>query len=382
MDLNALPFDINDMVAGLRPWIECESPTHDAAAVDRMLDIAGRDMAQMGAEVTYTPGAGAGTDQALGGYVIAKFPHRDAGEPGILIVGHMDTVHPIGTLQINPFRREDNTLWGPGIQDMKSGNYLALEAIRQLTRAGIDTPLPITVMFTPDEEIGTPSTDEAILAEAFRNKIVLVPEPARPDGGVAWGRYAIARFNLEAEGVPIHAGVDPRLGRSAVREMARRILEIEDMTTDDCTFSVGCVQSAQKHVNCVPSGCTAQALSMAKRQEDLDAGVAKMLALADETGDVKFRVTRGVTRPVWEPSQADKALHAHAERIAHDLGFKIPAQMAGGGSDGNFTGAMGIPTLDSLGARGKGLHTLGEHIYLDSLPERGRLMAGLLATLS
>ena len=161
-----------------------------------------------------------------------------------------------------------------------------------------------------------------------------------------------------------------------------RIIQIEDMTTDDCTFSVGCVQAAQKHVNCVPSGCTAEVLSMAKRQQDLDAGIERMMLLNDHTGDVEFRVSQGVVRPVWEPSAADKALHAHAEGIARSLGFEIPPQMSGGGSDGNFTGAMGIPTLDGLGVRGKGLHTLDEHIHLDSLPERGRLMAGLLATLN
>ena len=376
MDPTALPFDIDQMVAGLRPWIECESPTHDAAAVDRMIDLAAYDLAAMGASIERIPGR-----MGLGGCVRATFPHSKAGEPGILIAGHMDTVHPVGTLEILPFRREGNICWGPGIQDMKGGNFLSLQAIRELARAGIETPLPITVLFTPDEEIGTPSTRELIEATAAQNRFVLVPEPARSDGGIAWGRYAIARFNLETEGVPIHAGVDPRLGKSAVREMAKRTIQIEEMTTDDCTFSVGCVQAAQKHVNCVPSGCTAQALTMAKKQSDLDQGVRQMLALTDESGDVKFRVTRGVTRPVWEPSEADKALHAHAERIARDLGFEVPGQMAGGGSDGNFTGAMGIPTLDSLGVRGKGLHTLGEHIYLDSLPERGRLMAGLLATL-
>jgi len=195
-----------------------------------------------------------------------------------------------------------------------------------------------------------------------------------------WGRYAIARYNLEAAGVPIHAGVDPRLGRSAVAEMARRLLEINDMTDDDCTFSVSVINGGQ-WVNCVPSSCTAQALSMAKRQEDLDRGVEKMLALNDTESDVQFKVTRGVTRPVWEPDDACKALHAHAEKLARSLGFEIPAQMSGGGSDGNFTGAMGIATLDSLGARGAGLHTLNEHIEIDSLAERGKLMAALLATL-
>lgn len=376
MDFNALPFDADTMCAGLRPWIECESPTHDAAAVDRMIDLAAYDLAAMGASIERIPGR-----MGLGGCVRATFPHPKAGEPGILIAGHMDTVHPIGTLNVLPWRREGGKCWGPGIQDMKGGNYLSLEAIRQLAAAGIETPLPITVLFTPDEEIGTPATRDLIEATARTRKFVLVPEPAQPDGGIAWGRYAIARFNLETTGTPIHAGVDPRLGRSAVKEMARRILQIEDMTTDSCTFSVGCVQAAQAHVNCVPSGCSAQALSMAKQQADLDAGVEKMLALNDPDAAVGFHVTRGVTRPVWEPSDADKALFEHAKSLATDLGFEINAQMAGGGSDGNFTGAMGIPTLDSLGVRGAGLHTLNEHIEIESLAERGKLMAGLLATL-
>lgn len=377
MDFNTLPFDADAMCAGIRPWIECESPTHDAAAVDRMIDLATYDLAAMGASIERIPGR-----MGLGGCVRATFPHPKAGQPGILIAGHMDTVHPIGTLNVLPWRREGGKCWGPGIQDMKGGNYMSLEAIRQLAAAGVETPLPITVLFTPDEEIGTPATRELIEATAAKQKFVLVPEPARPDGGIAWGRYAIARFNLETTGTPIHAGVDPRLGRSAVKEMAKRILQIEEMTTDSCTFSVGCVQAAQAHVNCVPSGCSAQALSMAKRQPDLDAGVEKMLALNDPDAAVGFHVTRGVTRPVWEPSDADKALFEHAKSLAADLGFEVNAQMAGGGSDGNFTGAMGIPTLDSLGVRGAGLHTLNEHIEIESLAERGKLMAGLLATLA
>jgi glutamate carboxypeptidase len=376
-DLSALPFEIDAMLAGLRPWVECESPTHDAAAVDRMIDLAAYDLAALGATLERIPGR-----HGLGGSVRAAFPHPRAGQPGIVILGHLDTVHPIGTLEILPFRREGGRCYGPGIQDMKSGNYLALEAIRQLARAAIVTPLPVTVLFTPDEEIGTPSVRELIETTARRQKYVLVPEPARADGGLTTGRYAIARFELETIGKPSHAGVDPRLGRSAVKEMARRIIEIEEMTTDDCTFSVGCVRSAQAHVNCVPSACTAQALSMAKRQADLDAGVERMLALNDASGEVTFNVRRGVTRPVWEPDAATRALFEHAHAIGRSLGLELTQASSGGGSDGNFTGAMGIPTLDSLGARGAGLHTLAEHIHVDSLPERGRLMAGLLATLS
>jgi glutamate carboxypeptidase len=370
-----LPFDSDTMLQGLRNWVECESPTWDKAAVNRMLDLAARDMAIMGASIERIAGR-----QGFGDVIRARFPHPKQGEPGILIAGHFDTVHPVGTLASLPFRREGGKCFGPGIFDMKGGSYLALEAIRQLQRAAFTTPLPITVLFTPDEEVGTPSTRDIIEAEAARNKYVLVPEPGRPNNGVVTGRYAIARFNLEATGKPSHAGATLSSGRSAIREMARRIIEIDGMTTDDCTFSVGIVHGGQ-WVNCVATTCTGEALSMAKRQADLDRGVERMLALSSTANDVTFKVMRGVTRPVWEPDAGTMALYEKARGIAKDLGFDLPHASAGGGSDGNFTGAMGIPTLDGLGVRGADAHTLNEHIEVESLAERGRLMAGLLATL-
>ncbi|MGJ4908023.1 M20/M25/M40 family metallo-hydrolase [Bradyrhizobium sp. SZCCHNS3002] len=370
-----LPFDTDIMLQGLRGWVECESPTWDAAAVERMLDLAARDMAIMGATIERIAGR-----QGFAGCVRARFPHPRQGEPGILIAGHMDTVHPVGTLAKLPWRRDGNRCYGPGICDMKGGNYLSLEAIRQLSKASIATPLPITVLFTPDEEVGTPSTRDIIEAEAQRNKYVLVPEPGRQDNGVVTGRYAIARFNLEAIGRPSHAGARLGAGRSAIREMARQILAIDGMTTEDCTFSVGIVHGGQ-WVNCVATTATGEALSMAKRQADLDRGVERMLALSGTTDDVTFKVTRGVTRPVWEPDSGTMALYDKARGIAEQLGLSLPHGSAGGGSDGNFTGALGIPTLDGLGVRGTDMHTLNEHIEIDSLAERGRLMAGLLATL-
>jgi glutamate carboxypeptidase len=370
-----LPFDSEAMLQGLRVWVECESPTWHAAAVERMLDLAARDMAIMGAMIDRIAGT-----QGFAGCVRARFPHPKQGEPGILICGHFDTVHPVGTLQRLPWRREGNKCYGPGIFDMKGGNYLALDAIRQLARASFTTPLPITVLFTPDEEVGTPSTRDIIEAEAARNKYVLVPEPGRPDNGVVTGRYAIARFNLEATGRPSHAGATLSSGRSAIREMARQVLAIDAMTTEDCTFSVGIVQGGQ-WVNCVATSCTGEALSMAKRQADLDRGVERMLALSGIHNEVTFKVTRGVTRPVWEADAGTMALYERARELAEQMGMKLPHGSAGGGSDGNFTGAMGIPTLDGLGVRGADAHTLNEHIEVDSLAERGRLMAGLLATL-
>ena len=367
-----LPFDTEKMLAGLRHWVECESPTFDAAAVNRMMAIAAREFAVAGAVVETIPGR-----MGLGDCVRARFPHP-SNEPGILVLAHLDTVHPIGTLANGlAFRREGQKAYGPGIQDMKGGTYLALEAMRQLLRAGLPTSRPVTFLLTSDEEIGSPSTRDLIEAEASRHAVVLVPEPGRPDGGVVTGRYAIARFNLRTTGRPSHAGARLGEGRSAIREMCKQILAIEDMTTEACTFSVGVLHGGQ-WVNCVTTHTDAEALSMAKRQEDLDAAVEKMLALRSTSNDVSLEVRRGVTRPVWEPDARVMALHGQASVIAARLGFAVPAQSSGGGSDGNFTGAMGIPTLDGLGVMGALAHTLEEHIFVDSLAYRGKLFAGLL----
>ncbi|MDT6942208.1 M20/M25/M40 family metallo-hydrolase [Brucella pseudogrignonensis] len=376
MSTHELPFNLDDMIARLRPWIETESPTFDASAVNRMVEVAAYDFAAAGATIEFIPGR-----MGFGGSLRARFPHKDQGKPGILVSGHLDTVHPIGVLNINPYRREDGKLYGPGIQDMKGGNFVALEAMREIARSGLATKLPVTFLLTPDEEVGTPSTRDLIEQEALKNKYVLVPEPALRDGGAVVGRYAIARYNLETVGKPSHAGWLLKEGRSAIRRMAEKIIEIEALTTDDCTFSVGVIHAGQ-WVNCVSSSCNAEALSMAKTQKDLEDGVARIMALGGDKDGVELIVTRGVTRPVWEPGQPqDMKLFNFANNIAKEIGFTMSVQSSGGGSDGNFTGALGVPTIDSIGVRGEGLHTLGEHIFEDSLVERARLHAGLFLSL-
>lgn len=371
-----LPFDTDEMLAGLKPWIETESPTFDADAVNRMMDVVQHELAALGAITERIPGR-----MGLGDSVRATIPHPRAGEGGILLLGHLDTVHPVGTLAKLPFRREGDVCYGPGIMDMKGGNYVYLDALRKLLAAGIETPLPVSVLFTPDEEIGTPSTRELIETEAKRHKYVLVPEPARPDGGAVIGRYAIARFNLQTRGRPSHAGWQLDKGRSAIAKMARAVGEIEGMTTADCTFSLGVFHAGQ-WVNCVSSVCDAEVLTMAKTQALLDEGVEKMMALNDDDPEVVMEVRRGVTRPVWEPDQpGTMAMLSLAQEIAGEIGFEVSGASAGGGSDGNFTGALGIPTLDSIGVRGADLHTLNEHIFVDSLVERARLAMGLFCRL-
>jgi glutamate carboxypeptidase len=372
-----LSLDTDTLLAGLKPWIECESPTFDVAAVNRMMDLVAGDVAAAGASVTRIPGP-----PGLGDCVRAEFPHPRRGEPGILVMSHLDTVHPVGTLEKLPFRREGGRCWGPGILDMKGGAYAGLQAIVALAKAGVETKLPVSVLYTSDEEIGSPGTREIIMAEARKHRFILVPEPGRPGNGVVTGRYAIARFDLEAKGRPSHAGSTLKEGRSAINIMARRLIEIENMTGEDCTFSVGVIHGGQ-WVNCVATLCKAEALSMAKRQADLDRGVERMLALTARNEDgTGFSVTRGVTRPVWEPDAGTMALYERARGIADELGWSLGHGSAGGGSDGNFTGAAGLPTLDGLGLLGAGYHTLDEHIEVESLVLRTRLLAGLLARLT
>ncbi|MCA1305167.1 M20/M25/M40 family metallo-hydrolase [Nitratireductor aquimarinus] len=377
LDFNAasLPFDSNEMARGLRGWVEQESPSYDPAAVEKMLALAARDLAVLGADIQHIAGTGGFT-----GCVKASLPHPRKSEPGILIAGHMDTVHPVGTLAHFGWREEGGRCFGPGVFDMKAGNYLSVEAIGQLRKAGLTTPLPVTVLFTGDEEVGTPANRAIIEAEARRNRYVLVPEPARRDGGVVTGRYAIARFNLTTRGKPSHAGLRLDEGRSAVREMAHQIIAIEAMTDDEAGFNVGVVHGGQ-WANCVATHCEAKVLVSATTDEVLARAAERMMALKPVNPAVEVHVEQDVIRPVWTTNDETWALYNHASALARNLGFEIPHQNSGGGSDGNFTGALGVPTLDGLGARGEGPHTLEEHIVTESLAERGRLMAALLATL-
>jgi glutamate carboxypeptidase len=374
--LAALPFDTESMVARLRTWIECESPTYDAASVNRMMDLAAADLAALGATVERIAGR-----DGMADCLRAQLPHSgDVDAPGVLVMGHLDTVHPIGTLQRLPWRREGGRCYGPGILDMKGGIFIALEALRQMQQAGLATGLPVTVLLTSDEEIGSPSTRELIEAEAARHRYILIPEPARPDGGVVTGRYAIARFDLHATGTPSHAGSRPGDGRSAIRVMAEKLIELEQLSCADFSFSVGVIHGGQ-WVNCVPMDCTGEALSMAKTQADLDRAIASAQALGFKTDTASFSATVSTTRPIWDTTDATLQLYEVAKDEAGRVGFALPRQISGGGSDGNFTGALGLTTLDGLGLRGAGMHTLNEHIEESSLVERARLLAGLLARL-
>ena len=330
-----LPFDPERMLADLRPWVECESPTHDATAVYRMMDLATRDLSPLGAQVERILGR-----MGYGDCMRATLPHARRGEPGLLLMGRMDTVHPVGTLAALPWRREGNRCYGPGAYDLKGGNLLVLEAIRQFVQAGIETPPPVTVLFTSDEEVGSPSTRDLIEAEASRHAAVLVPEPGGPGHEVTTGRYA-HRALCDRDDGAAQSCRRPAVGR-AFRHPRDGPADHRDRGHDDGGLHVQPRRDPGRGVGelrRVP--CTAQVLSMAKRQADLDRGVEQMLALAGRDSDVRFDVTRTVTRPVWEPDARTLALPARAEALAKQIGIPLAHRSAGGGSDGNFTGRRG-----------------------------------------
>jgi glutamate carboxypeptidase len=375
LDPYSIPFDRGSMVRDLRSWVECESPSWDAAAVNRMADLVSLRLALLGANVTRIPGR-----EGFGDCIRATFAHPELEKPGILILGHLDTVHPLGTILAFPWREENGLCFGPGVLDMKSGILVALEALAGLQRVRWQTSLPLTVILTSDEEVGSPSTRALIEAEAIRHCYVLVPEPARRNGGVVTGRHAVSRFDLETSGTPSHAGLNLKDGRSAILEMAKQILAVEAMSGQGSTFSVGVVQGGS-WVNCVSRYCKAEVLVVSESELDRLHAHERLSALRPHSPGTDVTVTPRSVRPIWSPSEAGHLLYEAATHVARELELDLPAQRAGGGSDANFTGAMGIATLDGLGARGDGAHTLQEHVVAASLEERSRLFAGLLASL-
>ena len=368
--------DLGGMIEGIRRWVEHESPTRNKAAVNRMLDLVTAGLDGLPVKVERLGGRDGFAD-------ILRIRAGESDAPGILVLSHIDTVHPIGTLAgALPFRRDGDRLYGPGVYDMKGGAYLAFDAMRAVARAG-SARLPIVYLFTPDEEVGSPISREVIEAEARRARYVLVTEPARDGGKIVTSRKGVGRFEVRATGVPAHSGGSHRKGRSAIKEMAHQIIAIEGMTdyTRGVTTTVGMI-SGGTAANVIPQHAH---ISVDLRVRDAAAGrefEERILGLKSVDPDVKLKVTGGMNRPPFEKSEAIDALLRRAQALAREIGFILAdTMMTGGGSDGNFTAALGVPTLDGLGIDGDGAHTESEHGYISSIEPRTRLMRRLFETL-
>ena len=369
--------DADELLAGIREWVEIESPTTDAAAVNRMVDKVQADYAAIGARLERIPGR-----DGFGDHLLVTSAWGGDG-PGILVLSHLDTVHDIGTLGGKlPFRVEGDAAYGPGIYDMKGGAHLAFAAMRHLARLGRETALPIRHLYVSEEEMGSPTSREFIIREARRAKYVLVTEPAREGGRIVTARKGTARFELHIKGRAAHSGARHEDGRSAIKELARQILDLEAMTdySTGVTVNVGVVSGGTRS-NVVAEEARAEIDMRVPNPAIGDVAVARMLAITAHDPDVTLTITGGLNRPGYEKGAAIEALFQEARRIAAGIGFDLQDLKTGGGSDGNFTAAL-VPTLDGLGVDGAGAHSDEERLYVSSLVPRAKLMLGLFEELS
>ncbi|MEM9429442.1 MAG: M20 family metallopeptidase [Pseudomonadota bacterium] len=365
------------LLDGIRRWVEIESYTTDTAGVNRMTDAVAAEYATCGAEIERVPGR-----DGYGDHLIVRAPWgRGSNAPGILILSHLDTVHPPGTLDWFPFRVEGDVAYGPGIYDMKGGAYIAMSAVADLAANG-GAPLPVTHMFVADEEVGSPTSQETIIELARAAKYVLVTEPAREGGKIVTARKGAVRYRVVAKGRASHAGSRHADGRSAIAEIARTVLKFEALTDYESgvTCNVGLIQGGTG-TNVVPAEAWIKVDIRIPNMAALAGVEAFVEALTPEDPDVSLEITGGLDRPPYERSPGIDGLFARAHEIAAGLGWDLQQLKTGGGSDGNFTAAI-VPTLDGLGVDGKGGHTDYEQLYISSLEPRRQLMRGLLGTLT
>ncbi|WP_315702373.1 MULTISPECIES: M20 family metallopeptidase [unclassified Bradyrhizobium] len=369
------PFDSSIILAGIRRWVEIETPTDAPEQVNRLATLVAEGYRDLPVEIERVAGR-----DGCGDHLLARSSWgQDA--PGILVLSHLDTVHPLGFIERLPFKVEGDCAYGPGIYDMKGGAYLAYYAFRQLCLSGERAPLGITQLFVSDEEIGSPTSRALIEAEGRKAKYVLVTEPARDGGKIVTGRKGVARFDISITGVPAHAGTRPEDGRSAIRELANVIHALEALNDPKrgVTVNVGVVRGGTRP-NVIPEIAYAEVDARLPTLTDADEILAKILNLKSRTEGVTVEVKGELNRPPYEKSNAGAALFEHARTLADEIGFDLVGTSTGGGSDGNFTAPF-TATLDGLGVDGKGAHTHYEQMYISSIEPRTRLLHRLYQTL-
>jgi glutamate carboxypeptidase len=368
-------FDSHAILDGIRSWVELETPTEAPDQVNKLAGLVADGYRDLPATVERIAGR-----DGCGDHLVARSSWgRDA--PGILVLSHLDTVHPIGFIERLPFKVEGNSAFGPGIYDMKGGAYLAYHAFRQLCAGGTRSPLGITHLYVSDEEIGSPTSRALIEAEGSKAKYVLVTEPARDGGKVVTGRKGVGRFEVFIKGKPSHAGSRPEDGRSAIRELANVIQTLEAMNDParGITVNVGVVKGGTRP-NVIAEEAYAEVDLRVPTFADADELVPRILNLQSRSDGVSVKMIGELNRPPYEKGNAGAALFEHAKELAAEIGFELRDMFTGGGSDGNFTAAH-TATLDGLGVDGRGAHTHYEQLYISSIVPRARLLHRLYQTL-
>ncbi len=357
-------------IAVIEDLVRLESPSGDVAALNRCGAALAHHMTALGGRVTPIAAAGAGD------HLRAEF---GTGESQVLVLGHFDTVWPIGQLEHMPVRHDDGRLYGPGTFDMKAGIAQALLAVRAIVETGRRRPHRLVMLWTTDEEIGSTSSRGLIEAEARRSRAVLVLEPSLPGGALKTARKGVGDFRVRATGIAAHAGVDPTRGASAIHELAWQVTRLTELTDLDAgvTVNVGLISGGRRS-NVIADVAEAVVDVRIPTMADASRVTSAITQLVARDGRVQLEVSGGIDRPPLERTAQVAALFDLASVIAADMGRTLAEGSTGGGSDGNYTAALGIPTLDGLGAEGDGAHALHEHVLVESLAFRAALVAGLI----
>jgi len=362
------------MRALLKQLVETESPSHDKAAVDRVGKIVADECRKLGAEVEVIP------NQETGDHILARFASSRPSEKPILILCHMDTVFPLGTLNTFPYKEEDGRIHGPGTLDMKSGIVITLSAISSLLSNGLVVPRPITALFSSDEEIGSHTSRRHIESLACESSVVFVLEGALMDGSLKMWRKGVGEFHVKVKGRAAHAGGDHKAGRNAIEEMAHQVIAIQKLTDYEkqTTLNVGVIHGGTVS-NVVPDEASIDVdvrVMQPGEWERIEGEMAKLRPVLEGTF---IEISGVLNRPPMPFGEVSQAAYKKAAQIAKDkLGMELKHGGTGGASDGNFVAPLGIPVLDGMGAIGEGYHSDREYIFANSLEERAKLLAALL----
>ena len=362
------------MVSTLAQWVNQDSPTYNKPAVDTMGQATAQAFIEAGATLSTTH-----TQKEMGNHYTLSYGNAQS---QILTLCHFDTVWPMDEAKKRPFTIEDNRATGPGIHDMKAGTLIALFALKAIRHFQLKPRHKLVYMLTSDEEISSPTSRLIIEAEGKKSSYCLVPEGSHNKSILTTSRKGVGRFNLEITGKAAHAGVEPQNGVSAIDELARQIQVLHALNDFErgVTVNVGVVSGGERP-NIVAPFATAQADLRVATQADGDELSRQILNLQPQLPGSKINVSGGITRPPFVETPAGLALFQKAQDVARELGFSVERFNSGGGSDGSFVAALGVPTLDGMGSLGGGAHALHEHILLNSLPLRAALMAELIMQL-
>jgi glutamate carboxypeptidase len=362
----------HEMVAEVRELVTRESPTHDKAACDALCEYLARQFHGLGGKVKVH------RQKAAGNHLQVDFAGPKGQKP-VLLLGHYDTVYDLGTLKTMPWREQAGKLSGPGVFDMKSGIVQMVYALRALREIADGLPRPVMVWLVSDEEIGSDSSRALTEKLASQCAAALVCEPAGPGGALKTARKGVGDFVIKVTGRAAHSGLDFEKGQSAIQELAHQIHAIARLTDlkRGITMNVGVIRGGTR-TNVVAGEAVAEVDLRIGKKADGPVMERKVRALKPVNLNCKLEISGGVNRPPLERTKAVAALFATAQKIAGELGFPLAEISVGGGSDGNFTAGIGVPTLDGLGAVGDGAHARHEHVIAAELPRRAALLAGLI----